>query len=252
MNHMMTGKWYVRRWALLVLVSVTCTSLDAEPTNALLDKMNSDEFDVRSKAYAELKVWAKKNIESSPEQLHKAWKASKQPEVKSRCYELMKDVAIQRRFGKGKGFIGIRMQEIAVADPGNKEPGNQEKLAGVQITLVMPDTPGEKAGLKMNDIILGVDALNFGKSKIPPANARFGFQQIDFGTVTRFGDYIKSKQPDDTVTLHIMRGVKKMDVKVTLMKRPASADVGVFGRGTIDPQDEKDRFFETWLRSMAK
>ncbi|HCC19797.1 MAG TPA: hypothetical protein DEP88_00905 [Verrucomicrobiales bacterium] len=249
---MMTGNWHVRRWALLVFVGALCSPLIAEPLDALLDKMNSDEFDVRSKAYAELEVWAKKNLESSPEELHKLWNASRQPEVRSRCYELMKETAIQRKFGKGKGFIGIRMQEIAVDDPADKGQEKKEKLAGIQITFVLVDTPGEKAGLKINDTILGVDTLEFGKTKIPPANARFGFQQTDFGAVTRFGNYIRSKQPDETVTLHILRGVKEMDVKVTLMKRPASADVRMFGGQEVNPQDEQDRFFKTWLKSMAK
>jgi len=249
---MITGNWYVRRWVLMTFVGALCSPLIAEPSDVLLDKMNSDEFDVRSKAYAELKVWAKKNLESSPEQLYKLWNGSRQPEAKSRCYVLMKETAIQRKFGKGKGFIGIRMQEIAIMDPADKGQEKKEKLAGIQITFVMVDTPGEKAGLKINDTILGVDTLKFGKAKIPPANAQFGFKQVDFGIVTRFGEYIKSKQPDDTVTLHILRGIKEMEVKVTLMKRPASADVGVFGGGEANPQDEKDLFFKTWLKSMAK
>ena len=224
-----------------------CAPLLAEPSQELLGKMNSDKFEVRDQAYKDLKKWAIENIKTSPEQLHKAWKESEQPEVKSRCYELMKGLVIQRRFGKGRGFIGIRMQETIVKDPGQKE-----LLSGVHVTLVMPDTPGERAGLKMNDVIVGVDKLDFGVAKHvhrPQAGAGFNLR-IDSGTVNRFGDYIQSKQPDDTVTLRILRGAKKLEVKVKLMKRPESADVGVLGG--VDRHAEKETFFKTWLKSMAK
>ncbi|MFK7910726.1 MAG: PDZ domain-containing protein [Akkermansiaceae bacterium] len=218
----------------------------AEPDGALLDKMNADDFEIRNKAYLAVREWAQKNLESSPEKLHRVWRSSKQPEVRTRCFELMKEMAIQRKFGKGRGFIGIRMQETRVQDPGGKD-----LLAGVQVSQVMPETPGEKAGLKMNDIILGVDKFDFGKAQAQPQQRGFGFQ-LNTGVLTRFGDYIQSKQPDETITLHILRQGNKMDIKVKLMKRPASADIDAFGGRQVDRAQQQKAYFDEWLKSMTR
>lgn len=240
---MTVGKRQVR-WCVLTAFAVAlCSPLVARPSAALLGKLNSDDFQVRIKAHAELRDWAQKNIASSPEQLHKEWMVSRQPEVRSRCFELMKEVVIQRQFGKGRGFIGIQMQETIVRGAVDKRPRK-----GVQITMVMADTPGEKAGLKMNDIILGVDKLDLGKAGARPAEGAF---RMDFGTVTRFSEYIQSKQPDETITLHILRNAEKIDVKIKLMKRPASADIDTLGRRLFDREDEKKQYFRAWLKSMA-
>lgn len=243
----MTLGFLFRCCTLAVCAAAVCLPVLAEPSGAVLDRMDSEKFEVRDKAYGELRAWAQANLKESPEQLHKAWKSSRRPEVKSRCYALMKEMAILRKFGKGRGFVGIRMQETTV-----KNPGGKGFLAGVQITLVMPNTPGEKAGLKLNDVILGVDKIDFGKAKAPNIQQQGGLGfQMRTGVVTRFGDYIQSKQPDETITLHLLRGAKKMDVEVTLMKRPESADVDAFGRNLFDRAGEQDAFFKTWLRQMG-
>ena len=100
MCHMLKMKRYYHPFVVIGLLVFMRVPLLAEPSAALLDQLNSDQFDERNKAYVELMKWAQGNLESSPEQLHKIWRESKQPEVRSRCYEMMKSVAIQRRFGK--------------------------------------------------------------------------------------------------------------------------------------------------------
>ena len=225
----------------LILVVATLATASAETPKNLLDQMNSDQFEARNSAYVKLRKWSQENIKTAPEQLYKAWKSSPYPEVRSRCHELMKETVIQRKFGKGRGFVGIRMEEFVVQDKDRKEP-----RAGVRITLVMPKTPAEKSGLKINDVVLGVDKLDFGKATVQ----RQGALRMEFGTVTRFSDYIQSKQPDETITLHILRNGKKMEIKVTLMKRPASADVDAFGRRVFDQRKEKQEFFDLWMKSM--
>lgn len=218
----------------------------AQLPDGVLGKLSSEQYEVREKAYGELYRWAVKNIKDSPETLHSTWRASEDPEAKTRCYTLMKEMVLQRNFGRGKGFVGIRMDEFVV--PGKQgAPGR----AGVRVSLVLADTPAAKAGLKVGDVIVGVDEIDF--SKVPQVrDARLGVA-IGMGSVLKFSDYIQAKQPDDVINLHLMRAGKMVDMKITLMKRPASADVDPFG-GTRrnDTKVEADRFFKKWLKEKGE
>ena len=206
--------------------------------SAAVEKLSSDQFEVRADAYKELKKWTKANLKTSPELLHKVWLDSKDPEVKTRCYALMKDAVIQRKFGRGKGFVGIMMDPMVM---GAKPQGKAQQ--GINIVQVLPKTPAQKAKLKPGDVIVGIDDLDFNQL---PENQ----QKLDVRSL--FQDYVKSKQPDDVITLHLLRGGKKMDQDVTLMKRPASADQGFFRRGDTSQRSESEAFFEQWLKKKGE
>ena len=219
--------------------------------------LSSDQFEVRAAAYVELEKWSKKNAKTSPELLRKVWNESKDPEVKTRCYELMKKAVLVRKFGKGKGFVGIMMDPMVIrqrlgqkpqggkAPEGEKKPegGKPPKVQvkkGINIAQVLPNTPGQKAGLKAGDVILGIDQLDF--NKLPEEK-----QNIDVRSL--FQLYVASKQPDDVITLHLIRGGAKMDKEVTLMKRPSSADLDPFGNNRLGgkEREEQEAFFDQWL-----
>ena len=169
--------------------------------------------------------------------IHKAWKGSEDPEAKTRLYRLMRDMVEQRKYGRGVGFVGISMGDVRV--PGNG--GRQERL-GVLIQMVLPDTPAAKAQLRVGDVIVGVDELDFS------ANPEHGELQMGrrIGPASsKFRDYIISKQPGDEVVLHIMRQGKLIDQKIILMKNPNSDSI------KLERQDEIDRFFKSWLEKMG-
>jgi len=203
--------------------------------DGVVEQLSSEKFEVRVGAYAELKKWSKKNPKSSPAQLHKIWVSSDDPEVKTRCYTLMKEMVIQRKFGKGKGFVGIMMDPMVI---GGGQPQGKAKV-GIRIVQVLPNTPANKAGLQPGDFIVGIDELDFNKLPVEK-------KQIDVRTT--FQEYVKSKQPDDVITLHLLRAGKAMDQDVTLMKRPASADRGFFNRGENLERAESEAYFEKWLK----
>lgn len=222
-----------------VLVCVLLTGfVSAEMPGDVLDKLASGQFKERQSAYAQLEKWAEENTKTSPEALHKAWLASEDPEVKSRCYSLMKGVVIKRRFGKGKGFVGVQMEEIEL--PG--KPG-AEARAGVQVKMILPKTPAQKYGLAVNDVVVAIDEVDLSN---PPKEWRLN------SAVLVFSHYVQSKQAGDTVTLHIVRGGKRIEKKIVLMKRPASADVDPFGRHRPDGNREAERFFKGWLKEMGE
>lgn len=241
MNHHNAILWgALASWVILFSNAL----VSAEPPKNLLNGLDSEEFQERNKAYDELRKWAEKNLKSSPEQLYSVWQSSREPEVRSRLHELMKDTVVQRRFGKGKGFIGIHMQENVIRDE------NGKARVVVQISSVRAGSAGEKSGLKMNDLIFGVDKMDFSEVEIQPDQGAF---RIDFGVVTRFGNYIKSKQPGETITLDLLRGKERMKVKVKLMRRPADADVGLLEHQRRENELlEREQHFRRWMQKMAK
>jgi len=93
-------------------------------------------------------------------------------------------------------FLGIEMPP-SVSKTGQTAP----QAVPVPVSLVLPGSPAEKAGLKVGDIITAVDGTQ----------------------VQRRGDVnavIQSKSIGDTMTIEILRGNQKQVVKVTLSRQP--------------------------------
>ena len=87
------------------------------------------------------------------------------------------------------GYLGIQMEDT-------------EDGTGVKITIVTAKSPAEKAGLKVDDVVLAID----------------GAETLDLEALrTTIGLH----KPGDTVTIRLRRGAKEEEIKATLAKRPA-------------------------------
>ena len=217
----------------LMSASISAQVLPKEAIKLLGD----DQFTKREKGQAQLLKWSLANLQKSPEMLYSAWKKEKDPEAKTRCFSILKKVVTLRKFGRGPGFVGIRMDAAIVAGGPDKE-----ELIGVRITLVLPGTPAEKSALALGDVVVGVDALDFNQP-----NKRHLINDV----LDAFMEYIREKHPDDEITLHIIRNGKKIEKKVTLIARPPDAD-GPFGRAQNDTWEQKENYFNEWLNKMER
>jgi serine protease Do len=92
------------------------------------------------------------------------------------------------------GYMGIGITDVT---PDNAKFFNMDKASGAVVSQVEPDTPGAKAGLKVGDVITGLD----GKSV---ANA--GELQVQVGQT----------QPGTTIHLQVNREGKTLNLPVTL------------------------------------
>jgi 2-alkenal reductase len=72
---------------------------------------------------------------------------------------------------------------------------------GVLVTSVTPGSPAEKAGIKVDDIVLAIDG-----------------QEIDFQNPLT--DILFSYAPGDEVTVTVQRGTDELELKATLVERP--------------------------------
>jgi len=239
----------MREWtsALLVVCFVFMSALSVKAANdevsgiplGLVEQLESDQYQVRDQAYGQLSKWTKSHLKTAPEQLYEIWNAHEQPEVKTRCYELMKESVISRKFGRGKGFVGILMDVLVAPKLGG------EIKKGILIAQALPNTPAEKAGLKKGDLILGIDEIDF--NHLPKEHGGADVR-------TLFQEYVKLKQPDDVIVLHLLRGEKKIDKKVTLMKRPSFADRGFLDDGSAAAKEklQRESYFKKWLAEREK
>jgi serine protease Do len=113
-----------------------------------------------------------------------------------------------------RGWLGVKIQ--ALTDDMARTYRMKDNK-GALISDVTPDSPAEKAGLKPDDVVVGVD----------------GKGVEDNSDLSR---YIASKSPGTTVNLRVLRGGAEQTIAVTLGTFPeetADADEGAGHRGQL-------------------
>ena len=78
---------------------------------------------------------------------------------------------------------------------------NFSVTSGVVIMSVVPGTPAAHAGLRQGDVVVGIDRAT-----------------IDGATALQ--SYLSTKNPGDTITLHVVRGTQHLTLKLTLTRKP--------------------------------
>ncbi len=118
-------------------------------------------------------------------------------------------------------FIGIATASVPgmVADHLDLEQGS-----GVIIRTVCPDSPAEKAGLSVNDIILSIGGTAVGN----PEN---------------LSSIVRERKPGDRVALSLIHKGKSAKMEVTLTERPADLVSGIRQEPMLEgiPQAHADR-----------
>jgi len=113
-----------------------------------------------------------------------------------------------------RGWLGVQIQ--ALTDDMARTYRMKDNR-GALISDVTSDSPAEKAGLKADDVVVGVD----------------GKEVEDNSDLSR---YIASKSPGTTVSLRVLRGAAEQTIAVTLGTFPeetADADEGAGHRGQL-------------------
>jgi C-terminal processing protease CtpA/Prc len=216
---------------------------------AALGSLASEEYKDRVQAQRDLIAWGQGKPEQAEERLLKEHDAATDPEVRLRLREALKEVIVSEYQRKeGQGYVGIQMDERNVA-----LPGNNEQRGGVLVTWVHPDTPAMKAGLQVNDVIIGLNDLKW------PAG---------LGAREGFATEIRRHKPGDKVNLEVLRGAEVKKMEMTLTARPMGLDQAMRlfllpGGPADDPAEDikalekkaKNDYFERWLagkRAAAK
>ncbi len=102
-----------------------------------------------------------------------------------------------------RGFLGIAMLPI---DEATAKGFGLERPIGVLIDDVFPNTPADKAGLKVEDVIVEIDG-----------------QRVD--RINQIQDKVARKRPGDRIKIKIIRDADEKTVEVVLGEKEDFADV---------------------------
>jgi membrane-associated protease RseP (regulator of RpoE activity) len=209
---------------------------DAAPPEVIRGLMDQ-EFRVRQEAQESLLGWAREEPATRARQLLEQARTAEDPEVRIRCHDVLRSLAMDVYHQNGEGYIGIQMDMFRAQLPGE----NQVPRNVVLITRVMGDSPASEAGLQAGDMITGVNGRTFQEGEDLAA-----FQQM-----------IRELKPGKPATLGILRGNKDLlEIVVKLGRRPPQLDQAFFGQRVEDlhqlARREQDEFFRNWLAELDK
>lgn len=221
-------------WAVAAVISglshcAECRA--AEFPTATLENFKSEDFRTRETAQANLLEWSRKNPGIATDRLFVLSQTADDPEVGERCLAVLRELIGDEYLKEGEGYIGIRMQD----EISNTIPGDPKPRSVIRILQVVADSPAHQAGLKLNDLIAGLEDRVW----------RDGAASISFmQTVREF-------KPATRITLRVVRDNKLLDVPVKLARRPLFADNPFLDESQLDLQTAekaaKEAYFRRWM-----
>jgi hypothetical protein len=195
-----------------------------------LGSLKSEEFRIREKAQAELLAWARHRPEPAMDALFRISRADDDPEVRERCLAVLRELVNDEYLKEGEGFLGIRMQDEKALVPGERNPRSV-----IRVIQVVPDSAAQQAGVKLNDLITGLDDKVW----------------QDEAALMPFMNHIRQLKPGNRVLLKILRNGEMMDLPVKLGRRPLLADNPFLDQRQVDidaaERAAKEAYFRRWL-----
>lgn len=195
-----------------------------------LSGLHSDEFRIREAAEAELLAWARQRPEPAMDALFRLSRSHEDPEVRERCLAVLRELVNAEYLKEGEGFLGIRMQDEKALLPGEQKPRSV-----VRVIQVVPDSAAQQAGVKLNDLITGLDEKVW----------------HDEAALLPFMNHIRQLKPGNKVMLRILRNGEMIDLPVKLGRRPLLADNPFLDQRQMDVEAAeraaKEAYFRRWL-----
>ncbi len=202
--------------------------LSAEIPKSLLEGLSSENFKDRETSQAQLLSWAENGEKEKISSIFLLSKDLTDPEVSIRCLNVLKLLSDQDYLSDGQGYLGIQMLEEFADLPGDEMP-----RACIRVTLVVPDSPAARSGVRAGDLITALDGKKW--------------HGVDAMEV--FMRTIAETKPLTPVILTISRKEREsMDVEVKLGKRPIQNLLGFNQDIQLLDQRARQLHFEKWLR----
>lgn len=194
------------------------------PAKALAG-LASQQFRDREIAQVELLAWARLTAPAMDELLRQS-RLAVDPEVRERCLNVLRILVTEEYLKDGDGYLGIMLKDEVTDVPGEAKPRGV-----IRVLMVQPDSPAEHAGIRQNDMIVGINGEIW--------------QDVTFRA------NIKKMKPNREVDLKILRDGGWMNFKVPLGRRPAFADNSFFPGQIYDleaaERAAKEAYFRHWL-----
>ncbi|MFM7181931.1 MAG: PDZ domain-containing protein [Verrucomicrobiales bacterium] len=198
--------------------------VDGAPLAELVPLLGHERFRVRERAQKRLVEQLGDQADAIGDLCYGAYSSGRDPEIRMRSRAVLLDL-VQRSSGTGKrGFVGIGLLLHAFFDK------NGEVNFAIRVSEVRPDTPAQKAGLKVDDIITGIDNTVL----------------ADKDATQRFMDIVGGMPPGREVTIKYRRDGKDAEVKLNLMARPDLPE------DMNRPKTDPEKLLREWLDARKK
>lgn len=219
--------------SIMMMVAFASSSWSLEiPQGPFLD-LKSESFRVREDAQAELVEWARLQPDAAMDELFRQSQKADDPEVRARCVAVLQELVSDLYLREGEGYIGVQMRDELADVPDDPKPRRV-----IRVVQVMPDSAGERAGLQLNDLIVGLNDLVWREDS----------------ALLPFREKIRQFKPDSRIQLKVLRGGKLMGIEVILGRRPLNADGPFFDQGPADLEAAervaKEAYFRRWLEQQ--
>lgn len=197
-----------------------------ELPSAALSGLGSQQFREREAAQLDLLDWARAKPGPAMTELLRQSQMADDPEVRERCLGVLRDLVTDEYLKEGEGYMGIGLRDEIGEVPGEPKPRGV-----IRVIQVAADSPAEHAGIRPNDLIAGING--------------------EVWNETLFRANVRMMKPNMKVDLKILRDGRLVNLKVTLGRRPLSADTPSFPGQTFDPEAveraAKEAYFRRWL-----
>ena len=215
-------------WAVILFSSSLAWSLELPQKDFL--NLGSQKFHDREAAQSNLLAWSRTQPEPAMDELFRQSKIADDPEVRARCLSILRELVIDDYAKEGEGYIGIGLRP----EIGNV-PGDPVPRGVIRVAMVQPDTPAQKADIRLNDLIVGLD--------------QDVWHEVDASLA--FREKIRMMKPNTKVELKILRDGVVSSVNVGLARRPLMADQLFFNGQNFDMETSertaKEAYFRLWL-----
>lgn len=221
---------HIAKWRAFICCAVCFpTLLGAEIPAQALANLRSQLFRERESAQEELLQWGRKNRELAKSELLREARSTPDPEARKRCLSVLESLVIDDYSKEGEGYIGIAMRDELV------EKGDLKPHHAIRVTMIRPGSPGEQAGLLINDLIVALNDVTW----------------VDQVGSPSFQGEIRKLKPGAKVELRIVRGEESSEVVVILGRRPLHADEMMLGgpNQNLEAREEaaKSEYFRNWM-----
>lgn len=190
------------------------------PSKALAG-LSSQQFREREGAQVEVYGWARAQPGPAMDELLRQSRVADDPEVRERCLGVLRTLIVDEYLNEGEGYIGIGLKDEISDVPGEPKP-----LGVIRVTRVQADSPAERAGIRQNDLIVGING--------------------EVWPYILFQANVRLMKPNAKVELKILRDGEFVELKVTLVRRPLSADPQIFDPEAME-RAAKEAYFRRWL-----
>lgn len=185
--------------SVLVVLAGSCVAFALELPAPLFSKLKSEDFRKREEAQADLVRWARSHRNEAMDNLLRQSREADDPEVRERCLDVLRELANDEYLKDGDGYVGIQMRDEITIVPDDSKP-----RGGIRVTAVVPDSAADHAGLRLNDLVVGLNDLVW----------REGSMSL------LFSEKIRKLKPNSKIVLKVLRNGELLDLDVILGRRP--------------------------------